>query len=95
MWNGIIERVSSQGIEKLSPCERTGYYVNWYLADFESGGLNGFLYNVSPEQGEDSSWSELCMIADSVEEVGGPISAEKLRNVGKHMGQANIGEIST
>ena len=95
VWNGIIDRASSQGIEKLSPHERTIYFVNWYLTDYEGGGLSGFLYNVSPVQDVHSSWVELRSVADAVEEVGGSISTEILRDVAQHVERVDVGETST
>lgn len=77
VWNAIIERADAQGEGSLSLKERRIYLVNLFLIELESGGLSGFLYNVSPEADE-RNWERLRDTAEAVRSFGNQHVAEQL-----------------
>ena len=64
IWNRILDREAQSGVAALSLEERRIFYVNRFLLDYENGGLSGFLYNVSPENG--TEWLELRSTIDAI-----------------------------
>jgi hypothetical protein len=70
-FGSLCEKVVQSGVDSLSVAERRVWRVNCFLCDLETGGLSGFLYNVSPAAGEPPRWTELRAVAAAVAELGG------------------------
>ena len=70
MWNRIGDDAALRGVDSLSDLERAVYYVNRFLFEFESGGLDGFLYNSAPDSSRAVEWDQLRQAVVSVRFFG-------------------------
>ena len=92
--NELLERASSNGASALSRGERVAYDANRFLFEYESAGLSGFLYNISPTVGE-TSWRELMDISDSLRNLGCIAVADELASLEPALATANRAGAST
>jgi hypothetical protein len=76
IWNAVLEKCASAGVESLSPQGRVVCAVNSYLVDIESGGLSAVLYNRSPVGG--GAWGTLIDTAVAIRAVGDEEAAQIL-----------------
>ena len=78
--NRLLERAGSRGIGALTRGERAAYDVNRFLFEYESGSLRGFLYNISPAEGQ-TGWRELTEISESLRILGCDAAADELASL--------------
>ena len=81
IWNNIIDRLVDQGIENLGEDDQLIWRVNQFLFEIESGGLSGFLYNVSPADGEVYEWTALRQTVNAINRLGQNDVSQVLRDI--------------
>ena len=72
VWNLLLAKAASQGVQSLVPPEAAVYWTNRFLSDIESGGLSGALYSLSPPDlpPSGSRWHDLRATADALKFIG-------------------------
>lgn len=91
IWGELIRRSAAE----LSPAERVVARVHRLVTDVEMG---GWLYNISPGEGEGGGWEELRRTAEAVAIIGAPDVASILVKIadiieaGDVLGPATWGE---